>query len=328
MVLTREHDAIKKRLPCPFPHKVKDANSNEKTTEHWTGLCLSGGGIRSACFSLGVLEGLDRLPYTPLEEDGAKPGGDSKHNHLEFFDYVSSVSGGSCAAGHLATAMLPESGESKWLGSLSMTSKTVPSWLWGVGVWSLGMVFQLLKTGALLVSVLAFIAFCMRVLDAPDAGCFCSALGFDSDIKRGFVPFWLALWIFLVGYGLYVWRKARFAGPWFVFAAGIALIYVAFVSWFHDDSWTLPYWIHYRMLAILVVPVVLVLVLIVIKRMGSAIARFFRRPPLGAIPRPARARRRTTPARSSATNPISNSGNTRRCGSFRCCWGCSASRPW
>ena len=280
-------------------------------------------------FQPGGAGGPGRLPYTPLEEDGAKPGGDSKHNHLEFFDYVSSVSGGSCAAGHLATAMLPESGEAKWLGSLSMTSKTVPSWLWGVGVWSLGTVFQLLKTGALLVSVLAFIAFCMRALDAPDAVYFCSALGFDSDIKRGFVPFWVALWIFLVGYGLYAWRKARFAGPWFVFAAGIALIYVAFVSWFHDDSWTLPYWIHYRMLAILVVPVVLVLVLIVIKRMGVR-----DRSVLSAFPPSARSLaqhepcRRTTPARSPATNPISNSGNTRRCGSFRCCWGCSASRPW
>ena len=121
-----------------------------------TGLSLSGGGIRSACFNLGVLEGLDRLAYEPPEKSLHATSMRSKDkSHLEYFDYISSVSGGSYAAGHLATAMLPlrkigtgDGDEAPaWLGNVDLTSKTIPGWLWGVGVWFLGVAFQLLKTG-------------------------------------------------------------------------------------------------------------------------------------------------------------------------------------
>src|SRR5438270_359548 len=47
-------------------------------------LCLSGGGIRSACFSLGVIQGLARMGL------------------LHHFDYLSTVSGGGFLGGWLS----------------------------------------------------------------------------------------------------------------------------------------------------------------------------------------------------------------------------------
>lgn len=318
-----ERDEIAERPPRPFFDR-------EKTGKNWTGLCLSGGGIRSACFSLGVLEGLDRLPYTPDEQVGDEAGVASRHNHLEFFDYVSGVSGGSCAAGHLATAMLPRADEPstpvepQWLGDVPLASKTVPGWLWGLGVWFLGAVFQLLKTGSLLVGVLAVVALCMRVLDAPDAAFFCSAMGSDSDVTRGFVPFWITLWVFLVGYGFSVWKKGGWAVGWFLYAAALSAVYVLVVSWTHDDDpmnrWWLPFWFHYGALALLVLPGILICAGVLIwrgivrltgrlspryslrlglwrarlaRRLGVQAARLSRRPGLGSrtgAPRGGRAR--------------------------------------
>ncbi|WP_337177335.1 hypothetical protein [Paludisphaera sp.] len=205
--------------------QVPMANAPENLAgEGPTGLSLSGGGIRSACFSLGVLEGLDRREAAPGDPRGL--------SCLECFDYVSSVSGGSYAAGHLATTMLkPTPGDDakpSWLGAVQLTSKTVPGWTWGLGVWFLGVVFQLLKTGALLVAALAALAFAMRMLDAPDAANFSAAMGLTSDVARGFVPFWLTLWAFLVGYCINssIRHGRRWAGWWFAYFVVVSLAYV------------------------------------------------------------------------------------------------------
>ena len=52
--------------------------------EHLAGLAFSGGGIRSASFAIGVLQGLASLKL------------------LNWFDYLSTVSGGGFAGGWLA----------------------------------------------------------------------------------------------------------------------------------------------------------------------------------------------------------------------------------
>jgi hypothetical protein len=52
-----------------------------------TALCLSGGGIRSASFSLGVLQGLARFSQR-------KPGAEQEKPLLQHLDYLSTVSGG------------------------------------------------------------------------------------------------------------------------------------------------------------------------------------------------------------------------------------------
>ena len=114
--------------------------------------------------------------------------------------------------------------------------------------------FQLLKTVVLLVGVLAVVvASCMRVLDSPAAAFFCSPLGSDSDIERGFVPFWITLWVFLVGYGFDVTKKFRWAvGWWFRYTALLVVGYSLVVGWTHDDDptnpWCLSFWFHHGML--------------------------------------------------------------------------------
>lgn len=56
-------------------------------------VCLSGGGIRSASFALGVLEGLARFGEGKLCE-GARAAGEGRKSLLRDLDYLSTVSGG------------------------------------------------------------------------------------------------------------------------------------------------------------------------------------------------------------------------------------------
>ncbi|AMV36082.1 hypothetical protein [Planctomyces sp. SH-PL62] len=267
----------------------------EKTDTQLTGLSLSGGGVRSACFNLGLLEGLDRLAYAPPSEPLKSTGevaGD--HSHLEYIDYVSSVSGGSYAAGHLATAMLKSGDE--WLGKVPLTSKTVPGWLWGLGVWFLGMAFQLLKTGALLVAGLALVAFGMRIFDAPDVRRFCSALGLNSDLSRGFAPFWLALWVFVVGYWFDTTRPGRWRGlVLFIWFGGSVLLIGGYsvTVWFCGgeypvDKATLPFRVHAGFLAALVVPVFVFGLIALAVRLTRWCAIKAGRPPKPALDKPER----------------------------------------
>lgn len=252
-LLKREKEAIQKSREGVYSDKALPPTN-------LTGLSLSGGGIRSACFNLGLLEGLDRLECDVEIADKLKPTADRgcRPNHLELFDYVSSVSGGSYAAGHLATAMLSPNGgvrtdsgakfdPPEWLGKVPLTSKTVPGWLWGVGVWFLGVAFQLLKTGSFLLCVLAAIAYMLRTLDSRDAIRLCESYGLDTDVERGFIPFWFALGIFLVGYWINASKqRKRLTKLWFGSAAMVIFAYVGIITfslWSPDHNWPwLFYW--------------------------------------------------------------------------------------
>ena len=272
---------------------VRDYPGGEPTT--LAGISLSGGGVRSACFNLGLLEGFDQLEYPARDDPGpAPPGATPSSNHLELFDYVSSVSGGSYAAGHLATAMLPEakfapaggSAATKppHLGSLALTSKTIPGWSWGVGVWSLGVAFQLLKTGSLLVAFLALIAFVFRTLDSPDSSRFCDALGFHSDLARGFFPFWVALGISLMARWInHFAGRDRLPVYWVVYALGMISAYVAVIwcwhAYFRSGAEPLPLEVHYEFFLALPAPVAGAC-------LWSLAAWLLRRPSPGAEPRP------------------------------------------
>jgi len=259
-----EHEAIQSRRDQLADGDVIHRHSPDMVLQT-TGLSLSGGGIRSACFSLGLLEGLDRLAYAPADETlRTTVDANSDWSHLEYFDYVSSVSGGSYATGHLATAMLPSGGGDEkpaWLGRVELTSKTVPGWLWGVGVWFLGVVFQLLKTGALLVAVLALLAFAMRILDAPAANRFWYVVGMRTDVTRGFIPFWVALGIFLTAYGFHASPLLkRWRVPWFLYTSLVVILYLAAVWFMYEDvpgeATALPFDVHYAFLLALVVPII------------------------------------------------------------------------
>ena len=71
------------------------------------GLALSGGGIRSATFSLGVLQAIAEAPATFGAAPDAKPGWRFRQSLLSRFDYLSTVSGGGFVGGFLCSLFQP-----------------------------------------------------------------------------------------------------------------------------------------------------------------------------------------------------------------------------
>ncbi|MGE8413878.1 MAG: hypothetical protein ACN6QY_16100 [Pseudomonas sp.] len=73
------------------------------------GLALSGGGIRSATFCLGVLQAMARAPAPGTPADGAaQPGQSARENSLlSRFDYLSTVSGGGYTGSFFSSLFLP-----------------------------------------------------------------------------------------------------------------------------------------------------------------------------------------------------------------------------
>jgi hypothetical protein len=71
--------------------------TQERPRKHW-GLALSGGGIRSATFALGVLQG---LASTTRERDGVR------QPLLKYFDYLSTVSGGGYVGSFFCSLFVP-----------------------------------------------------------------------------------------------------------------------------------------------------------------------------------------------------------------------------
>lgn len=86
------------------------------------GLALSGGGIRSATFALGVLQALAKVE---LEQSEGR-----RTAWLRFFDYLSTVSGGGYVGAFFASLFLPrrlepERGERKWWGPVAQMAREV-----------------------------------------------------------------------------------------------------------------------------------------------------------------------------------------------------------
>ena len=79
-----------------FEDRRKAVFPAESLTRRPWGLALSGGGIRSATFSLGVLQSLARAPNSPDAGNGAPP-------LLARFDYLSTVSGGGYTGAFLSS---------------------------------------------------------------------------------------------------------------------------------------------------------------------------------------------------------------------------------
>jgi len=67
------------------------------------GLALSGGGIRSAAFCLGALQGMDAVP--PPGKDEVRTAGDQKASIIDRIDYLSTVSGGGYIGASMTAAM-------------------------------------------------------------------------------------------------------------------------------------------------------------------------------------------------------------------------------
>src|SRR5271156_914946 len=70
------------RSPSNFPGLYRELNKRDRAA-----LCLSGGGIRSGSFALGLMQGLAGLPSPGIA------------SYLGQFDYLSTVSGGGYIGG-------------------------------------------------------------------------------------------------------------------------------------------------------------------------------------------------------------------------------------
>jgi len=109
---TSAYDAERERA-----HRRREGFGLQRPSGHdqaqW-GLALSGGGIRSATFCLGVLQGLARSPGPPDSADGSKaPAAETPLAPippaplLDQFDYLSTVSGGGYIGGFLSSLYVP-----------------------------------------------------------------------------------------------------------------------------------------------------------------------------------------------------------------------------
>ncbi len=89
---------ITPRIDATLQNDEETGRETIRTTEgsNLVGLALSGGGIRSACFSLGILQGLDSLAHR------------NEPNVLDAFDYISAVSGGGYIATSLVAGLMQE----------------------------------------------------------------------------------------------------------------------------------------------------------------------------------------------------------------------------
>ena len=93
VVLEQEYKHLHGQLPDEYPIHAIDANVRERAihqaihARRHSALCLSGGGIRSACFAIGVAQGL------------------AQRGVMSAFDFVSTVSGGGYTGGWLSAWM-------------------------------------------------------------------------------------------------------------------------------------------------------------------------------------------------------------------------------
>src|SRR6202035_5750926 len=75
-ILAQEYRTLRPDQPFPSKDRAQLYAAAHQQPQPFSALCVSGGGIRSATFALGAIQGL------------------AEHGLLEQFDYLSTVSGG------------------------------------------------------------------------------------------------------------------------------------------------------------------------------------------------------------------------------------------
>jgi hypothetical protein len=101
-VLWEERKALARvKIDDPRPSDIAEINRHLNEDNHWA-LCLSGGGIRSAAFALGVMQRLAAQRVAP------KVATDEAGSALQQFEYLSTVSGGGYIGSWLSAWLLQE----------------------------------------------------------------------------------------------------------------------------------------------------------------------------------------------------------------------------
>ncbi|MBI3469493.1 MAG: hypothetical protein HY000_41355 [Planctomycetes bacterium] len=192
-VRRQELEEIKQRRRVRRMPERKDLGNN------LVGLALSGGGLRSACFSLGLVQAFHKTGL------------------WKFFDYLSTVSGGGYVGSYLSSKVLsdgqPFDKENFPLspGADKKQPPEVQKFIYGgrylLRLWHLanayfiGLVFTNLAIFSLLVAVCALIALLWRCLDYPGFRDRLALVGLDNDLYAAMWPFigfgsaWLIAWV-------------------------------------------------------------------------------------------------------------------------------------
>lgn len=219
----REHELeeIAQRRSVAFEsnRSAEDTQPTVKSVrENLVGLALSGGGVRSGAFSLGVLQAFH------------------KRGILKFIDYLSTISGGGYAGGFFSSvssrsdnSRAPQLARNKGdLERMDRNDPTDPTFPIEDGIngyqpprmldfifnarylaktWrffnryliGLVMIWIVVLSGA--IAAASFVAFSFRSLDSIQSRAWLSAIGFGSDVTLAFFPAFVLLVLWFVAWG-------------------------------------------------------------------------------------------------------------------------------
>src|SRR4051794_71635 len=117
-------EVLRAEAQAIFGCEVKDENGKELAGDalyrklndlNGSALCISGGGIRSAIFGLGVIEALAIHPRQASNKDeGEKPCASAKASLLRQFNYLSTVSGGGYIGSWLSAWIARDGYDAVW----------------------------------------------------------------------------------------------------------------------------------------------------------------------------------------------------------------------
>lgn len=208
-VCERELDEIALRRERAFDRREDEPVVRESLI----GLALSGGGVRSAAFALGVLQGLHRYGVLP------------------FIDYLSTVSGGGYAGAYLSSSSLnPQAANAD--GSISETPFLIADaegrqsprmlkfihggrYLRKTGVFvnrylvGLFLIWLVVLSG--LMAAASLVSYVFRMLDSPTGIEWTSALGFQDDLQRALFPSFVVFMLWFLLWGVSYFKFGRHA---------------------------------------------------------------------------------------------------------------------
>ena len=220
-VRERELDEILRRRQYASQHgMIGEDPDREDVRKSLVGLSLSGGGLRSGAFSLGVMQAL------------------YKRGVLPFIDYLSTVSGGGYAGAYFSSVSLlkrqgsvrsESSGDESSDSANSATRATndafpispfpsgqqpprmrkfIFSGSYLKKTWKffnrhlVGLLLIWAVAFSALIAITSLTAWMFRCLDYPTSRAWLGALGFSGDTKLAFFPSFVLLWAWLVAWAI------------------------------------------------------------------------------------------------------------------------------
>lgn len=262
------------------------SESPQQVRRNLAGLCISGGGIRSACFAMGFTAAL------------------SKHGLFRVFDYLSTVSGGGYLGAYLSSwfARYPEKArqgqfplptdrlddpQGRGVRNLIQGGDYIIDGPTAFNKYLIGLVLNKAAIVTLMLFIASMFAFTWRLLDTYTARDVLHLFDLDSDFVVPFLPSAVLATAWLVGWGIAYFRSGnaatgRIPGVMLILATAAFLIALALLfgngdvrlPWSSNDDEPAAIPQHYWVPFVLVIAVLTALVPIIRPRrlLQSAVA--------------------------------------------------------